>query len=144
MERTTRQAGNAVMGVVLVLLVVAALLGGNYVRNYRIEQEDQKDRPYARYSQKDLEVLAAGYRMAVASSKKRYHPQRVQTQQRYGLGDQIKEFERVQKAAAKARDKALDVAGVQKDLDEIEKELSRRAAEGDLSVHLARMFRMDF
>lgn len=139
-----RTRGNAVAGVLLVLVLVIGLLGLNYVRNYQIDQADEKNnRPYARYKAQDLEVLAEGYRIELAAAEKRYVGSRVETRQLHRFGDQVQEFERVQKEARKARDKAFNVAQVRRDLQAIEAEQQRRAASvGGAAVHFTRLFRL--
>jgi uncharacterized membrane protein len=142
--RDRRTEGNAVTVVLLVLLVVGAALGVNYVRNYQIDEKDEKNnRPYAHYEAAVLEILAEGYRMELAAAEKRYGGSRVQTRQRHHFSDQIQEFERVQSEARKARDKALDVAQIRQDLQAIEAEQQRRATGDDgVAIHIKRMFRI--
>jgi len=139
-----RESGNAVAMVLLVLVLVVGVLGLNYVRNYQVDQQQEKNnRPYARYKVGDLEVLAQGYRVEIETREKRYGRGRVQTRDRHHFSDQIQEFERVQKAARGARDKAVEIAQLRKDLQAVEEELQRRSAAGtDLIVHLERMFRI--
>ena len=79
-----RQAGNAVTVVILIVFLLGAVLGLNYVRNYQTVQQDEKQsRPYARYQLGDLEVLAEGYRMEIQSREKRHGAGRVQTRTRH-------------------------------------------------------------
>ncbi len=141
-DRRTR--GNAVAVVLVTLLVVVAGLGVNYVRNYQIDEKDEKNlRPYARYEAAVLEILAEGYRMELSAAEKRYGGRRVQTRERHHFSDQIQEFERVQSEARKARDKALDVARIRQDLQAIEAEQQRRTAGADgVAIHIKRMFRL--
>ena len=141
-DRRTR--GNAVAVVLLVLCLIGAVLGVNYARNYQIDKKDEKNnRPYARYPAADLEVLAEGYRIELASAEERYRGSRVQTRQRHHFNDRIQEFERVQREARKARDKALDVAKTRQGLEAIQAEQQRRsAAAKGAAIHLARMFRL--
>ena len=142
-ENQKRTRGSAGVVVLVLLILVGGLLGVNYVRNYQIEKKDeQNNRPYLRYAAGDLEMLAEGYRMELAAAEKRYGNGRVQTRVRHHFGDQIREFERVQKEAHKARDKALDVAQISQDLQEIEAEQQRRGAgAAGVAVHIARMFK---
>jgi hypothetical protein len=139
-----RRAGNAVAGAALLLLVLCVALGGNYVRNYQIDQAQEKqNRPYGRYGVADLHVLAEGYRMEVAAAEQRQGGQRATARDRYHLSAQIKEFERVQKAAQKNRDRALEIAEMRRELTAIEAELQRRASAADgITLHLTRMFRI--
>jgi hypothetical protein len=140
---TRRQRGNAVLGVLLLLLLVALALGGNYVRNYQTDQkQEKKARPYARYGVKDLELLAEGYRAEIAKTEARHGGGRVRIQDRHHFDDQVREFERVQRAARSNREQAGEIALLQADLQKVEAELSRRAGEASgASVHFERMFR---
>lgn len=142
-KSAARQAGNAVVAVLLLVLVAAMLLGGNYVRNFQADQAVEKSaRPYAKYRVADLEVLAEGYRTELASPS-RTSANRVQTRTLHHFSDQVVEFERVQREARKSRDKAMGVAQLRRDLDVIEAELKTRAAKGsDVQAHLSRMFRI--
>ena len=142
-KSVVRSQGNALVGVLLLLLVVAMMLGGNYVRNLKAEEQEAKtSRPYAKYRVADLEVLAEGYRTELASPR-RSSKNRVQTRKLHHFDDQVLEFERVQREARKSRSKAMDVAQLRQDLDAIEAELARKAkpTEG-LQVHLTRMFKL--
>ena len=140
-RRTRGSAGTVVLGL---LLVVGAVLSLNYVRNYHIDQQDEKNkRPYARYEAAALGALAEGYRMELAAAEKRHGKRRVQTRRRHHFSDQIQEFERVQREARKARESALDVVEIRQDLQTIEAEQQHRAAGADgIAAHLTRMFRL--
>ena len=141
-ESSVRRRGNAVVAVLLLLVVVALLLGGNYVRNLQTEkQQEKQSRPYSKYKVADLQVLAEGYRMEIETVDRKAN--RVATRNLHHFQDQVLEFERVQKAARKERDKAMGVAQLRRDLEAIEAELAKRE---DLTqgakVHLSRMFRL--
>jgi hypothetical protein len=138
-----RRAGNAVAGAALLLLVLCVALGGNYVRNTQIDEAQAKQNPYARYPVADLQVLAEGYRMELAEAERRHGGSRATARDRFHLSAQIKEFERVQKAARNNLDKALEIAAMRRDLQAIEAELQRRSsAGGEIAVHLTRLFRI--
>jgi hypothetical protein len=141
--RDRRRRGNAVLGVVAVLLLLAMALGGNYVRNYQTDMQQEKQaRPYAKYGLQDLQLLAEGYRTEVKAAEARHGGGRVETRTRHHFSDQVQEFERVQRAARSARDQAIEVAQTRDELKKIEEEIQRRAdAGGELTVHLERMFR---
>ena len=141
--RVDRTQGNAVFVVLLLLLVAALALGGNYVRNYQVDQQQKKKvDSYARYGLEDLKMLAEGYRVEVAKQGAKT-ARRVETRNRHHFGDQVREFERVQRAASGSRDKALDLAQLRRELKKIEAELARRAATGaGMKIHLERMFRI--
>lgn len=137
------QRGSSVLGAVLVLLLLALALAGNYVRNYQADQQQAKKAgPYASYGLEELKVLAEGYRQELAAAEARHGGGRVATRDRHYLGDQIQEFERVQKVARNSREQAVDIAQLRGELKKIEEEIGRRDVPGaSLSVHLERMFR---
>lgn len=143
-SRDRRRRGSAGLGALLVLLLVALALAGNYVRNYQADQQQEKQaNPYARYGLEDLEVLAEGYRQEVAAAEARHGGGRVAARTRHHLGDQIREFERVQRAARSNRDQAVEIASLRGELKQVEEEIARRQriASG-WTLHLQRMFRL--
>ncbi len=139
-----RRRGNALLGVAILLLLVALALGGNYVRNYQVDKQEEKNaRPYARYGVDDLQVLAEGYRKELATLEARHGGGRVGVRNRHHFSDQVQEFERVQKAARRNRDKAVEIAQIRGDLKEIEEEISRRqSGASGARLHFERMFRI--
>jgi uncharacterized protein HemX len=141
--RGRRQRGNTILVALALLLVIAFGLGLNYVRNTKIDQqEEKKQRPYANYHTEDLDKLAEGYRMELRAAEARHGAGRVKTRERYHLADQVQEFERVQKAARRARTQAGEVAQIKADLASIEAEQKRRAnTSSGIAVYLERMFR---
>lgn len=141
-DRRTRGSG---IGIVLLLLLIGgAALGLNYVRNDRIDQQDPKSaRPYASYQQADLELLAAGYRLELASAERRSGGGRIQARRLHHLDEQIQEFERVQAQARRARGKALDIAQIRRELAAVEAEQRLRTSFASIiTAHLTRMFRL--
>jgi hypothetical protein len=67
----------------------------------------------------------------------------VATRKLHHFADQVQEFERVQKAARRNRDRSLELAQIRKDLKSIEDEIQRRAdSTSDAKTHLERMFRI--
>ena len=138
------RAGGAVGSALLLLLVAAAALGWNYHRNYQIDRENEpSQRPFARFATKDLAAMAEGYRIALAEARTKQIGGRVATQDRHFFGDQIKEFERVQRESRRVRDRAIDVKEIQSKLDLIEGEQGRRARPGEVAmIHLTRLFRI--
>jgi hypothetical protein len=142
--RRDRSRGNALVGVLVLVLLLALALGGNYIRNYQTDQEEvKKSRPHAKYKLGDLHILAEGYRMELRTSERRGDGGRVATRKLHHFADQVQEFERVQKAARRNRDRSLELAQIRKDLKAIEDEIQRRAdSTSDAKTHLERMFRI--
>jgi len=138
-ERRRRGSANSLL--LLLVLGIVAGLGFNYVRNYRSEQQDEKiERPYAGYDAQALDLLAEGYRAELVAAEKRNAGRRVETRERHHHGDQVREFERVQREARRQRDRALDVAQIRRDLEAIEAEQRHRAVAGEgVGAHLGRL-----
>jgi hypothetical protein len=138
------QAGGVVVSVLVVLVVAAAVLGWNYQRNYERDQSVRtSDKPYAKYQTKDLDLMAEGYRIALAEAKSKQSGERVGTQNRHHFADKIQEFERVQRATRIVRDQAIAVKEVQDTLAQIEAEQLRRNGFGGVAmIHLERLFRI--
>ena len=143
-SKRRRTHGSAVSALLLILLLASGVLGLNYVRNYRVDQQEQKSkRPYADYPVSDLEMLASGYRMELAAAEKRHVGRRIETRVRHHFSDRVQEFERVQREARTLRKRALDVVQIRRDLDAIEAEQHHRTdAAGRLLAHLERLFRL--
>jgi len=139
-----RRAGNAVAMTALLLVMAGGLLGWNYYRNYQIEmQDDKQKRPFAAFSEKDLAVMAEGYRQELAGASAGQRGGRVATRERFHFGDQVKEFERVQQETRRVRDRQIELAQVQAELQKIEAEQQLRAGGGPSAmVHLTRMFKI--
>jgi hypothetical protein len=131
----------------LVLLVL--LIGGgawNYHRNLLREQAEDKPRPYKTYSDDNLVQLEEGYRIELTNFNKRFGSQRsrrVAVQNRGLIGDQIDEFERVQKVARRTRELGGEAARLQSHLDFIAEERRLRANRpSELQLHLKRLTRI--
>ena len=109
---------------------------------YGVRMKEKKTGSYAKFGLEDLEMLAEGYRTEVAKQGAQV-ARRARTRDRGHFGDQVREFERVQRVATGARNKALDLVQLRGELKKIEDELARRATAGAaLKVHLERMFRI--
>lgn len=123
-------------GQVLVLLILLGILVGggtwNYRRNLKIEEAEP--RPYRSYSLEQLESLQAAYQKEVDIYTQRYRAASSRTVQiREGglIGEQVDEFERVQRISQGTRAIADQYAKNQVQLDELMSEISRRASESD-------------
>lgn len=136
-----RDAGNVVVPALLLLLGLAGALGWNYHRNYQLEQQQAKSRPFSALSTQDLALMAAGYRQELAGTSVGSGAKRVATTQRYHFGDQVKEFERVQRETRRVRDRQTGRAQIEADLAQLEAEqLLRANSTADAVVHLTRLF----
>ncbi len=100
------------VGQTLILLVILGAVGGwNYHRNTQIDNAVL--RPYRNYSDEDLHQLISAYRNEVEVQLVRYRndPAAKAVAVRAGglLGDQIEEFERVQRVSKQRQERAYRV-----------------------------------
>jgi hypothetical protein len=112
------------------LLLLALLAGGgawNYQRNTRAEEA--VFRPYRGYADADLEMLRAAYEDDLAARSRRFESaagRSVDVRDRQLLGDQVREFERVQGISQQKRALAGEVATAEGMLDRIRQEIALR------------------
>lgn len=110
--------------VLLLLVVLGAAAGWNYHRNASIE--NAAPRPYAGYSDEELDQLIAAYRGEVAQQMERYRnaPERQALEVQDGglLEQRIGEFERVQRLSQKRQRRAYEVTEIQILVDQLAKE----------------------
>lgn len=139
-----RQAGGTIATVLALLLLASGLLGWNYYRNYQIDQQDEKrNRPFAAFSTKDLDVMAEGYRIELGAARPNSGNTRVATRERFHFGEQVKEFERVQQQTRQVRDRNIQLAQIEAELAQLEAEITLREQRGSMAmVHMKRMFRI--
>jgi len=129
--------------VFLLLILLGILFGGgswNYKRNLEIEEAEP--RPYRSYSPEQLDSLRAAYQQEVDRYTQRYQvasSRKVRVREGGLIDEQVDEFERVQRISKGTRAIADQFAKNQVQLDEIMKEISRRASESDFwKLHLRR------
>jgi hypothetical protein len=121
--------------VFLLLILLGILVGGgtwNYQRNLKIEEAEP--RPYRSYSFEQLESLKAAYQKEVDAHTRRYRKassRKVRIREGGLIGEQVDEFERVQRISQGTRAIADQYAKNQVQLDELMSEISRRASESD-------------
>jgi hypothetical protein len=131
MEKSSGKGGQ----VFLLLILLGILVGGgtwNYKRNLKLEEGEV--RPYRSYSLEQLESLKAAYQNEVDRYTQQYHEassRKVHIREGGMLGEQVDEFERVQRISEGTRAIADRYAKNQVQLEELTKEISRRARERD-------------
>jgi hypothetical protein len=130
---------------VVVLLLLLGLITGAGAWNYRrnVEIEATEPRPYRNYSLEDLESLKSAYQSEANKYMDRHQAassRKVDVRDGGLIGDQVVEFERVQRISQSKRDIANVYARNQVQLDEILAEMAHRARGGDgWKLHLARL-----
>ncbi len=114
----------------LLLIVLVAAGGWNFVRNTRIDNAEV--RIYRGYSDAELEQLISVYQSEVDQRTKAYRQvadRDVQVRNRALLGEQVNEFERIQRLSQHRRDMAGQVTDNQISLEQIEIEQQKRRAD---------------
>ncbi len=139
-----REQGGATVPVLIVLAILASALGVNYYRNYVGDQEiEATNRPFANYPTTEIPVLLEAYQMALEVARSKQVGGRVRTRERYRFTAQIEEFERVQRETRKVRERAIDVAEIQSNIDALKTEQQHRASNtGEIMLHVTRLFRI--
>jgi hypothetical protein len=135
------RAGRVLLALVVLVLLVAA--GGvNYVRNTRAEAK--APHPFGGYDDAELEALIAAHRSEVQAAQGRYEAargRRTETRDTGFVGDQVKEFERVRRESERTRDLGAELSMQEAALRDLEAEQRRRAGERDrVAVILRRLF----
>jgi hypothetical protein len=115
---------------VLLLVVLVAAGGWNFFRNTRIDSAEV--RLYRGYSDAELDELISVYQSEIDQRTKAYRQvadRDIVVQERALLGDQVDEFERVQRLTQHRRDLAARVTDNQISLEQLEIEQRKRAAD---------------
>ncbi len=110
----------------ILLLILCGAMGWNYKRN--AEAESLEVRPYRGYSDIELEQLKAAQRTDADTRDALYRAGtgRVTTRDRSLLGDRVDEFERVQRASARHRERSHRVSESQAAISLIDAEQATR------------------
>jgi hypothetical protein len=128
------------------LTVLLALLGAvgtwNYKRN--VEAEQKVPRPYQHYSAEQLDQLIPAYRADLDTLVARYEKvsgHSIGAKERSSIGDQIAEFERVQRQSSSVRELGYEISEREGMLRELEAERGRRDTQAlGLKTFLRRVF----
>ena len=137
-------------GALVPLLVLLLLLVGGGAWNYHrnLARESQEDRPMRGYAEADLEKLLAAYKAEQERVARRAGatPRARQTAASGPLvGENVREFERVQRQSRRVRDAHGDLAETELMVARIEQELARRDQERDpMAVLIRRVTTVDF
>lgn len=131
------------LGLLVVLLVILCGYGAwNYQRS--LAAESKQPRPYASYSDAQIDQLLAAYQGKVDELSKRYQAasgRRATTSKVQMLGDGVEQFNRVQRASRAVRDLGEQLSEEQTSLKAIQQEKAQRAhAGGALMSFLRRAF----
>jgi cell fate (sporulation/competence/biofilm development) regulator YlbF (YheA/YmcA/DUF963 family) len=130
----------------MLLIVLLAILAGGGTWNYRrnLEAESREPRPYAGYSDEDIEKLVSAYRKEIDTLAGRYERvsgARVDVRSGTSIGEQVQEFERVQRRSRGVREIGYRLSEREATMKLLEQERARRVRDGDeLLTFLRRVF----
>lgn len=130
-----RQAGRATGSALLLLIMLGALGGWNYHRNWQIEQESTgAKRPYEGYSSKDLESLRSAYESELATMRIRFDAAKRRRTRPKGdqgsIAGNVDQFAKTARTSGMIRDAASGVAEREGQIAELDRELSLRTEFG--------------
>jgi hypothetical protein len=136
------EAGESVKALLLLLLLLVGGAAFNYHRN--LQAEAREPRPYRGYSEQELNDLLEAYEGRKEGQSVRYEAQasrRVDARHKAYFDEQVREFERVQRAH-RAKVEARDaLAATQVVVKQIRAEQAKRDGERDkLMLFLRRAF----
>jgi len=149
MARRFERRMEAGSSVTLLLLVLAVLVGAgawNYRRNAAVEEDVY--RPYRGYTDAAIEQLIDAYENEHERSSKRFETaasRRVNVEGKAYFGEQVQEFERVQKISQNTRALRDGIAESQTSLKLLREESAQRARERQkLRLFFERLFSVNF
>jgi hypothetical protein len=115
----------------LLIILLVGVGGWNFYTNTQLE--NAVPRPFQNYSDAGLEQLISQYQGDMDVHNKRYQAATsgpsVRVQERGHLGDQVNEFERVQRISQQRRGMENQVTDRQISLDQLRSEQGKRAAD---------------
>ena len=138
------QAGRATGSLLLLLVLVSGLAAWNYHRNWQIERETERSRPYRSYAVEDLEALREAYAGELEGVRARFEQakrSRMRPQGDVGsIAGNVAQFQQTTRKSAAIRDAAAGVADRQSQIAELDRELSLREQFGEgMMRHVKRL-----
>ncbi len=133
------EGGNTFVPLLLLLAIVGGAGAWNYHQNLEIEKREH--RPFRGYSDADLETLRDVYAGHTDLTSERYQAalaKQAEARTMSLLGEQVREFERVQDIAVQKRDARDRLADSQATLQLVEQEQRKRDQERDVLKLFAR------
>jgi hypothetical protein len=140
------QAGSSLVPLVLLLAILLGAGAWNYRRNTALEESDY--RPFRGYTDEAIEQLIDAYEGQHERSSQRFEAaasRKVKVEGKAYFGDQVHEFERVQRISKSARALRDDLAESQTSLKLLREEASKRAGERQkLGLFFKRLLTVNF
>ena len=140
------EAGAGVAALLLLLAILAAAGAWNYRRNAALEEDDY--RPFRGYTDEAIAQLIDAYEGDHESSTQRFETaanHKVKVEGKAYFGEQVQEFERVQRISKNTRGLRDELAESQTSLKLLREESSKRARERHkLKSFLKRLFTVNF
>ena len=124
------EAGSSVIPLLLLLAILVGAGAWNYRRNAAVEEEDY--RPFRGYTDEAIEQLIDAYGDQHERSSKRFEAaasRKVNVEGKAYFGEQVQEFERVQRVSKNTRVLRDNLAESQTSLKLLREESSKRARE---------------
>jgi hypothetical protein len=136
-----REAGNSVLALILLLAIAGGAGAWNYNKN--VEAEDDVYRPFKGYTDQALADLAGAYEAQQKADQKafdRITSRRVSARGKEYFDEQVREFERVQRAHSGKAEVKARMAESKTTLKLVKEEQRLRAGESDqLALFLKRL-----
>lgn len=141
------EAGRGVVALLLLLAILAGAGAWNYRRNSQAEEEEGY-RPFRGYTDEAIAQLIEAYEDDHERTSERFEAaasRRVNAEGKAYFGEQVQEFERVQRASKNTRALRDEIAESQTSLKLLREEASRRAREKQkLKVFFDRLLTINF
>ena len=139
-----RVAGNTTSSLALLLVLLLGAGAWNYHRNFRLEQASERGRPYAGYSEREVQLLRDAAESELKTAKARFARARGgrirSARDRGSVGDNVRQFYRTSRASDAGRDAAAGVAENERLVATLNQELAARAELGaGMGRHLRRL-----
>jgi hypothetical protein len=140
------EAGGSLVTLLLLLAILVGAGAWNYRRNAAVEEEDY--RPFRGYTDEAIEQLVDAYEGQHERSSKRFEAaagRKVNVEGKAYFGEQVQEFERVQRISRNTRALRDGLAESQTSLKLLTEESSKRARERQkLRLFFERLLSVDF
>ena len=140
------EAGSSVVPLLILLAILVGAGAWNYQRNAALE--DNAYRPFRGYTDEAIKQLIDAYEGEHERTSKRFEAaagRQVEVEGKAYFGDQVREFERVQRISKNKRGLRDEIAESQTSLKLLKEESSRRARERQkLKLFFERLLTVNF